>query len=193
MGGEDMDDVRRVASKVSIAIAFQRELAVLKRRIAAAEDGDVDGRGGWTEPAVDDADIVAAAAAGAPMRVRRGGKYVNQETDQERELAARKAAEEVETRAAGGGGGGGRRALRRRRGRLWIRARVRGRIRCEEEGGARRGPSASHGVDSSSRVAGRGAVSASPRTRRVSPKRSRTAKTSRNAWWRRSPSVEPEP
>ena len=98
--GEDMDDVRRVASKVSIAIAFQRELAVLKRRIAAAEDGDVDGRGGWTEPAVDDADIVAAAAAGAPMRVRRGGKYVNQETDQERELAARKAAEEVETRAA---------------------------------------------------------------------------------------------
>jgi histone demethylase JARID1 len=35
--GEDMDDVRKVAHQVSIAIAFQRELAVLKRRIDAAE------------------------------------------------------------------------------------------------------------------------------------------------------------
>ena len=73
--GEDMDDVRKVA-QVSIAIAFQRELAVLKRRIDAAEQlaGDAAAEPiTWSEPEVDDADIVVAAAAGAPVRVRRGG------------------------------------------------------------------------------------------------------------------------
>ena len=77
--GEDMDDVRKVAHLVSIAIAFQRELAVLKRRIDAASDaGDAAAEPiAWSEPTVDDADIVVAVAAGAPVRVRRGGKYMD--------------------------------------------------------------------------------------------------------------------
>jgi hypothetical protein len=98
--GEDMDDVRKVAHLVSIAIAFQRELAVLKRRIDAAGDaGDAASEPiTWSEPAVDDADIVVAAAAGAPVRVRRGGKYVDRETEQE--AAARRAAESEAAAAA---------------------------------------------------------------------------------------------
>ena len=96
--GEDMDGVREVAHNVSIAIAFQRELTVLKRRIDAVNnENDEDAtRLAWSEPVVDDADIVVAAAAGAPVRVRRGGKYVDRETDAE--AAARRAAE---TAAAG--------------------------------------------------------------------------------------------
>ena len=99
--GEDMDDVRKVAHQVSIAIAFQRELAVLKRRIDAAEQlaGDAAAEPiTWSEPEVDDADIVVAAAAGAPVRVRRGGKYVDRETEQE--AAARRAAESEAAAAA---------------------------------------------------------------------------------------------
>ena len=96
-----MDDVRKVAHQVSIAIAFQRELAVLKRRIDAAEQlaGDAAAEPiTWSEPEVDDADIVVAAAAGAPVRVRRGGKYVDRETEQE--AAARRAAESEAAAAA---------------------------------------------------------------------------------------------
>ena len=70
--GTDMDDVRKMAANVSIAIAFQKELAILKRRINLGEDETVDGRTGWEEPELDDADIVVAAAAGAPLRRRRG-------------------------------------------------------------------------------------------------------------------------
>ena len=86
--GEEMDETRAVAAKVHVAVAFQKELAVLKRRVAAAEieGADKDLRSLWSaEPAsaVDDADVVVAAAAGAPMRVRRGGKYVAMETEQE--------------------------------------------------------------------------------------------------------------
>ena len=78
--GTDMDDVRKMAASVSIAIAFQKELAILKRRINLGEDETVDGRTGWEEPELDDADIVVAAAAGAPLRRRRGGKYGKEET-----------------------------------------------------------------------------------------------------------------
>ena len=79
--GEDMDEVRRVAAKVSIAIAFQRELAVLKRRINTGDDVESGvnagegSRGGWAEVVPDAVDMVMAAAAGAPVRGRRGGKY----------------------------------------------------------------------------------------------------------------------
>ena len=59
--GTDMDDVRKVAANVSIAIAFQKELAILKRRISLGEDESVDGRTGWEEPELDDADITALA------------------------------------------------------------------------------------------------------------------------------------
>ena len=160
--GEDMDDVRRVASKVSIAIAFQRELAVLKGaspppRTATSTDAAVGRSPRWTTRISSRRRLrgrpcacVGEGSTSIKRRIRRG----NWRRERRRRRWRRG--------GSGGGGGGGRRALRRRRGRLWIRARVRGRIRCEEEGGARRGPSASHGVDSSSRVAGRGAVSASP-------------------------------
>ena len=88
--GTDMDDVRKVAANVSIAIAFQKELAILKRRISLGEDESVDGRTGWEEPELDDADIVAAAAAGAPLRRRRGGKYGKEESPQPPETATKK-------------------------------------------------------------------------------------------------------
>jgi hypothetical protein len=127
-GGEDMDDVRRAAAKVGIAIAFQRELAVLKRRINTEDGGDAengtgsgngsgtDARGGWADPVVDDADVVAAAAAAAPMRARRGGRYAGADSGingnihaTEQETAAKRQAEAA---AANGvkeeeGGGGG--------------------------------------------------------------------------------------
>ena len=88
--GTDMDDVRKVAANVSIAIALQKELAILKRRISLGEDESVDGRTWWEEPELDDADIVAAAAAGAPLRRRRGGKYGKEESPQPPETATKK-------------------------------------------------------------------------------------------------------
>ena len=99
--GEDMDDARGVAHKVSLAIAFQRELGVLKKRIDATlnnVDGGETAAVAWQEQTVDDADIVVAAAAGAPVRVRRNGKYVDRETDAE--AAARRVAEETASAAA---------------------------------------------------------------------------------------------
>ena len=190
--GEDMDDVRRVASKVSIAIAFQRRTRRAQRRIAAAEDETSTDAAVGRSPRWTTRISSRRRLPGAHARAS-GRKYVK-ETDQERELAARKAAEEVEgARSAAEVGGGGRRALRwtsddsgsghasadnpvpRRRRRAAWPLRVTG------------------GDSSSLRVAGRGAVRF-PRGRgEFSPKRSRTARTSRNAWWRRSPSVEPEP
>jgi len=95
-----MDDVRRTSAKVTLAIAFQRELAILKRRISAGEDDGEergDGRSHWAEAVVDDADVVAAAAAGAPMRGRRGGKYSSTGVES---LVKREAAEAAAAAAA---------------------------------------------------------------------------------------------
>ena len=79
--GEDMNEVRKHAAKVGIAIAFQRELAVLKRRLAAedddASDEKTEGKDRWVAPGVDDADVVARAAAEAPMRGKRGQEAVS--------------------------------------------------------------------------------------------------------------------